>query len=129
MRPSTPEIAEALDVDAIVEGSVFREGARVRITAQLIDAESGYHLWSQTYDRELADIFAVQDEISTEIVKALKVTLGAEEEAPVIARAAPPAPNTSAGRTESNLPAPRTAAAKPSNHDPALYYQHTYYLA
>src|SRR5690606_15546870 len=51
----------------------------VRITAQLVDANTGYHLWSQNYDREMADIFAVQDEISGEIVKALRGRLGAGE--------------------------------------------------
>jgi len=84
------EVASQLGVDTVLEGSVRRDGNRVRITAQLIDADSGYHLWSETYDRELEDIFAVQDAISTEIVQALKVTLGAEEAAPVIAREAPP---------------------------------------
>ena len=90
------EVARQLGVATVLEGSVRRAGNTVRITAQLIDAESGYHLWSHTYDRELADIFAVQDEISTEIVKALKVTLGAEEESPVIARTAPPTANVQA---------------------------------
>ncbi len=85
------EVARQLGVETVLEGSVRRDGDRVRITAQLIDAETGYHLWSNTYDRELKDIFAVQDDISGEIVKALKVTLGAPgEEAPVVARAAPP---------------------------------------
>lgn len=86
------EVARQLGVDTVLEGSVRRAGNRVRITAQLIDAETGYHLWSNNYDRELEDIFAVQDEISTEIVKALKVTLAGgegEKEAPVLARAAP----------------------------------------
>jgi TolB-like protein len=89
------EVARQLGVDTVLEGSVRRQGDRVRITAQLIDARDGYHLWSQTYDRELKDIFAVQDEISAEIVKALKVTLAGDgegdEEAPepVLARAAP----------------------------------------
>ncbi|UCC13759.1 MAG: hypothetical protein JSW21_10370 [Gammaproteobacteria bacterium] len=84
------EVARQLGVDTVLEGSVRRSGDRVRITAQLIDADTGYHLWSNTYDRELKDIFAVQDEISAEIVKALKVTLGTEQEAPMMARAAPP---------------------------------------
>lgn len=70
------EIGRALGVDAVLEGSVRRSGERIRITAQLVDAESGYHLWSQNYDKEMEDIFEVQDEISSEIVKALKGTLG-----------------------------------------------------
>jgi TolB-like protein len=90
------DVARQLGVDTVLEGSVRRSGNKVRITAQLIDAQSGYHLWSQTYDRELADIFAVQDAISTEIVQALKVTLGAEEGPAVIARAAPPTANLQA---------------------------------
>jgi len=85
------EVARQLGVETVLEGSVRRDGDRVRITAQLIDAETGYHLWSNTYDRELKDIFAVQDDISGEIVKALKITLGGPgEEVPVMARAAPP---------------------------------------
>ena len=84
------DVARALGVDTVLEGSVRKSGNRVRITAQLIDAETGYHLWSDTYDRELEDIFAVQDEISAEIVKALKVTLGGSgEETPILARQAP----------------------------------------
>ncbi len=84
------EVARQLGVDTVLEGSVRRSGDRVRITAQLIDADTGYHLWSSTYDRELQDIFVVQDEISAEIVRALKVTLGTELETPMMARAAPP---------------------------------------
>jgi eukaryotic-like serine/threonine-protein kinase len=69
------KIAEALDVRTILEGSVRRAGNRVRVTAQLIDAQDGYHLWSQRYDRELADVFEVQDEIAAAIAKALEVKL------------------------------------------------------
>lgn len=71
------ELGRSLAVDAVLEGSVRRSGERVRITAQLVDTQTGYHLWSQNYDREMADIFAVQDEISGEIVAALKGRLGA----------------------------------------------------
>lgn len=69
------EIARQLDVETVLEGSVRRSGTRLRITAQLIDADTGYHLWSETYDRELTDVFAIQDEISSAIVNALKVHL------------------------------------------------------
>ncbi len=69
-------IAEALGVSTIVEGSVRRSGGRIRVTAQLIAASDGSHLWSERYDRELSDIFAVQDEISAAIGKALRVKLG-----------------------------------------------------
>lgn len=68
-------IAEALDVRTVLEGSVRRSGNRIRVTAQLIDAADGYHLWSERYDAELADVFAVQDEIASAIAKALRVKL------------------------------------------------------
>lgn len=68
-------IGRALRVGHVLEGSVRQYGPRVRITAQLIDTRTGYHLWSQTYDREMADIFAVQDEISRAIVDQLQVKL------------------------------------------------------
>jgi TolB-like protein/tetratricopeptide (TPR) repeat protein len=72
----TAAIAKELKVDHILEGSVRKAGNRVRITAQLIDAASDRHLWSETYDRELIDIFAIQAEIANAIVKALRGTLG-----------------------------------------------------
>ncbi len=68
-------IGEALGVTHIIEGSVRKAGVRVRITAQLVRADNGFHLWSETYDRELTDIFAIQDEIAASIAKALKVEL------------------------------------------------------
>ena len=68
-------IANALGVRTILEGSVRRAGSRIRVTAQLIDAEDGYHLWSERYDRELTDVFTLQDEIATAIAGALQVTL------------------------------------------------------
>lgn len=68
-------IAETLGVASILEGSVRRSGNRIRVTAQLITATDGTHLWSERYDRELADVFAVQDEISAAISKALQVRL------------------------------------------------------
>jgi TolB-like protein/Flp pilus assembly protein TadD len=70
-------IAQQLKVAHVLEGSVRKAGNRLRITAQLIRADSGYNLWSQTYDREDKDIFAVQDDIARSVVTALKVTLGA----------------------------------------------------
>jgi serine/threonine-protein kinase len=69
------EIGRKLDVKAVLEGSIRKAGNRLRVTAQLINVEDGFHLWSERYDRELADIFAIQDEISTAIVDCLKVTL------------------------------------------------------
>jgi adenylate cyclase len=73
------ELAKKLGVSHVLEGSVRKAGGRVRINAQLIDGESGDHLWAERYDRDLEDIFAIQDEISKAIVKALKVTLLPEE--------------------------------------------------
>ena len=71
-----PEIASQLDVAHILEGSVRKQGMRVRITAQLIDAASDTHLWSESYDRNLDDIFAVQEEIAIAISEALMGALG-----------------------------------------------------
>jgi serine/threonine-protein kinase len=64
-------IADQLNVRVVVEGSVRRAGSRVRVTAQLVDAADGYHIWSERYDREMADVFDIQDEIVASIVKAL----------------------------------------------------------
>jgi len=74
------EIARQLKVGTILEGSVQKAGNRVRVIAQLVNAREGTHLWSKTFDRELKDIFAVQDEIAQEVVEALKVTLLDSEE-------------------------------------------------
>jgi adenylate cyclase len=74
-----PEIARLLDVRHVLEGSVRRQGQRVRITAQLIDSGSDGQLWSQVYDRELADIFGVQEEIAQAITGELKGILGPRE--------------------------------------------------
>ena len=68
-------IAEKLGVTTILEGSVRKDGEHIRVTAQLIKADDGYHLWSETYDRKLDSIFAIQDEIAGEVVTALKTTL------------------------------------------------------
>ncbi len=73
------EIGHQLNVEAVLEGSVRRAGKRLRITAQLINVADGYHLWSQRYDRELEDVFAIQDEITESIVKTLKPTLLGEQ--------------------------------------------------
>ena len=74
------EVAEKLGVDHVLEGSVRKAGNRVRITAQLIDGKKGDHLWADRYDRDLTDIFTIQDEISKEIVRALRLRLLPEEE-------------------------------------------------
>jgi len=76
------KIAEMLDVRTIMEGSVRRSGSRIRVTAQLINAADGYHLWSERYDREMADVFALQDEIAQAIASALEVKLSVGRGAP-----------------------------------------------
>ena len=73
------EIGKALNVATILEGSVRREGKRVRINVQLIDASNDKHLWAQVYDRELTDVFAIQSELAREIASALKATLSPGE--------------------------------------------------
>jgi TolB-like protein/Tfp pilus assembly protein PilF len=70
-----PEIARQLHVAHVLEGSIRKAGDQIRVTAQLIHAADGYHVWSQTWDRKLDDIFKIQDEISGEVVKELKVSL------------------------------------------------------
>jgi adenylate cyclase len=70
-----PKVARELKVDHVLEGSVRKAGGRVRITAQLVNASSNDHVWAERYDRDLNDIFALQDEISEAIVKALKLKL------------------------------------------------------
>ena len=74
-----PTAARQLGVGTILEGSVRRAGDRVRITAQLIEAASDSHLWSETYDREIKDVFAIQDDIARSIADALQVALGPKE--------------------------------------------------
>ncbi|MDH5346113.1 MAG: adenylyl cyclase, partial [Gammaproteobacteria bacterium] len=85
-----PEVARQLNVAHVLEGSVRKAGERVRITAQLIEARSDTHLWSQSYDRALDDIFAVQDEIASAIREALRMRLavGASERGPTAIQAA-----------------------------------------
>jgi adenylate cyclase len=80
------EVARALDVNHVLEGSVRKAGTRVRITAQLIDAATGGHVWADRYDRDLTDIFAIQDEISKSIVSALRVKLLPDEKKAIEAR-------------------------------------------
>jgi adenylate cyclase len=75
------EVGRELGVQHVVEGSVQKAGDRVRINAQLVDATTGHHVWAERYDRELKDIFTLQDEVIQKIVFALKVKLTAEEQA------------------------------------------------
>jgi len=74
------EVGKALNVATLLDGSVRRAGNRVRISVQLVKVSDGYHLWSETYDRTLDDIFAVQDDIAQSVVKELRTTLLGEEE-------------------------------------------------
>jgi adenylate cyclase len=76
---SIPEVARHVGVETVLEGSIRRAGDRVRITAQLIDAATDSHLWSDTYDRELKDVFAIQDDIAQSIADALEMTLTPKE--------------------------------------------------
>ena len=73
------EVARDLEVDYVLEGSVRKAGSRVRITAQLIEAESGGHLWTERYDRDLDDIFALQDEITETIAASIEPELARSE--------------------------------------------------
>jgi TolB-like protein len=70
-----PDIARELRVADVLEGSIRRSGNQIRVTAQLVRADNGYHLWSQTYDRDLQDVFKVQDEIANSVVQALQISL------------------------------------------------------
>ena len=78
------KIGEALSVNHVLEGSVRKAGNQLRITAQLIKVDDGFHLWSETYDRELTDIFAIQDEIAQAVVAKLEVALGLAAEEPLV---------------------------------------------
>ena len=82
------EIGNKLNVNTVLEGSIRKAGDQIRITAQLIKIEDGYHLWSETYDRDYSDIFKIQDEISAAIMDSLKIHLLGEEEQPVVAERA-----------------------------------------
>ncbi|MEJ2239675.1 MAG: protein kinase [Gemmatimonadales bacterium] len=78
------EVGDKLGVGTVLEGSVRKAGNRIRISAELIDVTNGYHLWSESYDRQMEDVFAIQDEISRAIVDALKVQLGGDTERLVV---------------------------------------------
>ena len=80
------EIGTHLKVGAVLEGSVRKAGNRLRVTAQLIDVRDGYHLWSERYDRDMDDVFAVQDEIAQSVVEKLKVKLLGAQEVPMVTR-------------------------------------------
>jgi serine/threonine protein kinase/Tfp pilus assembly protein PilF len=85
-RQDIRQIGDKLKVGTVLEGSVRKSGNRVRITAQLIDVKDGYQIWSEKYDRDLADIFTIQEEISLAIVDSLKVNLLKEEREALVKR-------------------------------------------
>lgn len=80
------EIGRRLNVDTVLEGSVQRVGDRLRVTAQLIDAGNGFHFWSERFDRQITDVFQIQDEITLAIVKQLKVELMAKERSALLSQ-------------------------------------------
>jgi adenylate cyclase len=80
LRLDARDIGNRLGVEALLEGSVRKAGRRLRISVQLIDARNGYHLWSERFDREIADVFAIQDEIASSVVSALGLSLAQREE-------------------------------------------------
>lgn len=74
-RKPLPEIAQELNVDTIVEGSVVRSGQRIRVTAQLLQASTDRHLWAETYDRDLGDVLRLQGEVAQTIAEHVRVVL------------------------------------------------------
>jgi TolB-like protein/Flp pilus assembly protein TadD len=78
------EIADILGVQAVLEGSVRRSDDRVRITAQLIDAKTGFHIWSGSYERQITDIFQLQDELAKSVVETLRIELGVVPSMPLV---------------------------------------------
>ena len=90
-RKPLPEIAEELDVNAVLEGTVARSESRVRITAQLIDARSDHHLWAETYERDLKDVLALQGQVATAIAREIRLQLTPEERTRLAARTVDPA--------------------------------------
>ena len=100
------EVGQALNVATILEGSVRKAGQRVRISVQLVKVSDGYHLWSETYDRTLEDIFAVQDDIAQSVVKELRATLLGE---------------AADSRTSGEVKAEVSKAARGRGSDPEAY--------
>ena len=84
--PDLRDVGNKLNVKTVLEGSVRKAGNRLRVNAQLINAEDGYHLWSDRYDRDMDDIFAVQDDIARTVVEKLRVKLLRTVDAPLVKR-------------------------------------------
>jgi TolB-like protein len=90
-RKSVPAIGKELNVDAVIEGSVLRSGGKIRVTVQLIRADTDEHLWSGTYDRELQDVLALQSEVTYEIARHIEnAVTGAQRGSPVAPRTVAP---------------------------------------
>ena len=127
------EIGRRLKVSHVLEGSVRKAGTRLRITAQLIDSESGYHLWSETYERDAADVFKVQDEISNAIATALEAKLSGRAPSAAAVRAVNPAAYDDylqgraffARRAGNNLKLAVEAFDRAIAHDPSYSMAHS----
>jgi TolB-like protein/Flp pilus assembly protein TadD len=89
-RPPMPELARELDVDLALEGSVVRAASRVRVIVQLIDARADAHVWTETYDRDISDVLALQSEIARTIAQAVEVRLTPQDERRLVTRAVDP---------------------------------------
>ncbi len=85
-KATAADVCRQLRADYALEGSLRRAGNRLRITAQLVDAASGFPVWSERYDREMSDIFAVQDEIAHKIAEALRIKVTPQEQAELAAK-------------------------------------------
>jgi TolB-like protein len=129
-RADIGAFAAKLGVATVLEGSVRKSGSRVRITAQLINAADGHHLWSQTFDRELKDVFGVQEEISSAIADALKIRLTAQQK--LAAAEAPPTSNPDAyaeyllGRFEKKKRGPEARRAALAHFESAVVLDPTF---
>ena len=114
---TTAQVGQQLKAAYVLAGSIRRGGSRLRITAQLVDAATDSLLWSERYDREMADVFAVQDEIARKIAEALRVTLSPQEQEAIAAQAdrqpagLRPVPARPQLRAPPDPPGPRVRAA------------------
>jgi TolB-like protein/DNA-binding winged helix-turn-helix (wHTH) protein len=115
-RKPVREIARTLDVDAVVEGSVIRDGNRVRITAQLIDARTDKHLWAESYEGDLKDVLALQADVATSIAKQLQPALNAQSAVPVAKKVSDPTAHEAYLRGKYYLQKRTAADLKESEH-------------
>jgi TolB-like protein/DNA-binding winged helix-turn-helix (wHTH) protein len=123
-RLSEPEIAKALGADAIVEGSVIREGTRIRVHAQLIRAATDEHFWSESYDREFQDILSLESDVAQAIARKVEVTVTGEEHARLVAvRRVAPEAHESYLRGLRQLNESNTRADKPGIERSIAYFE------